>query len=172
MEGAIAKPDRRFEIPGVAEIVTGNGGLPKVRVTTPEVVGEIYLHGAHVTSWKPAGREEVLFLSSQSRYEDGRAIRGGVPICFPWFGGKADDPQAPAHGFVRTKAWQLESIAQAGGGVTVSMFTESDEGTKKWWPAEFRLTHRVTFGSQLSLDLVATNTGAMPLRLEEALHAY
>jgi glucose-6-phosphate 1-epimerase len=54
----------------------------------------------------------------------------------------------------------------------VSMFTESDEGTKKWWPAEFRLTHRVTFGSQLSLELVATNTGTMPLRLEEALHAY
>ena len=114
----------------------------------------------------------MLFLSSQSRFEDGRAIRGGVPVCFPWFGGKADDPQAPAHGFVRTKAWQLESIAQAGGGVTVSMFTESDEGTKKWWPAEFRLTHRVTFGSELSLELAATNTGTTPLRLEEALHAY
>jgi glucose-6-phosphate 1-epimerase len=171
-EGASAKSDRRFEIPGIAEIVKGSGGLPKVRITTPEVVGEIYLHGAHVTSWKPAGRDEVLFLSSQSRFEDGRAIRGGVPICFPWFGGKADDPQAPAHGFVRTKAWQLESIAQAPGGVTVSMLTENDEGTKKWWPAEFRLTHRVTFGSQLTLELVVTNTGTTPLRLEEALHAY
>ena len=171
-EGAIAKSDRRFEIPGVAEIVKGSSGLPKVRITTPEVVGEIYLHGAHVTSWKPAGRDEVLFLSSQSRFEDGRAIRGGVPVCFPWFGGKADDPQAPAHGFVRTKAWQLESITQAPGGVTVSMLTESDEGTKKWWPAEFRLTHRVTFGSQLTLELAATNTGTMPLRFEEALHAY
>ncbi len=114
----------------------------------------------------------MLFLSSQSRFEDGRAIRGGVPVCFPWFGGKANDPQAPAHGFVRTKAWQLESIAQAKGTVTVSMFTESDAGTKKWWPAEFRLTHRVTFGSELSLELAATNTGTMPLRFEEALHAY
>src|SRR5271166_7033945 len=130
-EGAFATSDRRFEIPGIAEIVTGNGGLPKVRITTPEAVGEIYLHGAHVTSWMPAGREEVLFLSSQSRFEDGRAIRGGVPICFPWFGGKADDPSAPAHGFVRTTTWQLESIAQSGNAVTVSMSTKSNANTKR-----------------------------------------
>jgi hypothetical protein len=57
----------------------------------------------------------------------------------PWFGDKPDDPTAPAHGFVRTKAWQLESIVEAGDAVTVNMFTESDEDTKRWWPAEFRL---------------------------------
>ena len=172
MEGTIAESDRRFEIPGTAQVVEGNGGLPKVRITSPEAIGEMYLHGAHVTSWKPAGKEEVLFLSSRSRWKDGHAIRGGVPICFPWFGGKADDPTAPAHGFVRTRAWQLESIAQVGGAVTVSMFTESDEGTKRWWPAEFRLVHRATFGSELSLELVVTNTGGTSLRFEEALHAY
>ena len=172
MESAIAELDRRFEIPGTAQVVEGNGGLPKVRITAPEVAGEMYLHGAHVTSWKPVGGEEVLFLSSQSRWAQGHAIRGGVPVCFPWFGGKADDPTAPAHGFVRTRAWQLESIAQVGGAVTVSMFTESDEGTKRWWPAEFRLVHRATFGSELSLELVVTNTGRTSLRFEEALHAY
>jgi glucose-6-phosphate 1-epimerase len=172
MKPATAEFDRRFEIPRTAQVVEGNGGLPKVRITSPYATGEIYLHGAHVTSWKPAGQEEVLFVSSQSRWEDGDAIRGGVPICFPWFGGKADDPHAPAHGFVRTKAWQLESIAPAGDSVTVSMFTESNESTKKWWPADFRLVYRATFGSELSLELVVTNTGRTTLRLEEALHAY
>ncbi|HWY45624.1 MAG TPA: D-hexose-6-phosphate mutarotase [Candidatus Sulfotelmatobacter sp.] len=172
MEGAIAELDYRFGIPGIAQVVEGNGGLPKVRVTSPEAIGEMYLHGAHVTSWKPATTEEVLFLSSQSRWEQGHAIRGGVPICFPWFGGKADDPHAPAHGFVRTKAWQLESITQAGDGVTVSMFTESNEDTKRWWPAEFRLAHRVTFGAELRHELVVTNVGRTSLRFEEALHAY
>ena len=172
MEGAIAESNRRFEIPGTAEIVEGNGGLPKVRITSPEVVGEMYLHGAHVTSWKPAGEEEVLFLSSQSRWEHGHAIRGGVPVCFPWFGDYAEHPKAPAHGFVRTKAWHLESIAEAGGAVTVSMFTESNEDTKTWWPADFRLVHRATFGRELSLELVVTNTGRTSLRFEEALHAY
>ena len=172
MEAAFAESHRRFEIPGTVEIVPGNGGLPKVRIASPEAVGEIYLHGAHVTSWKPEGEEEVFFLSSRSRWEDGHSIRGGVPVCFPWFRGKPGDPQAPAHGFVRTKAWRIESIARVGGAVAVSMFTESDERTKKWWPAEFRLLHRVTFGRELSLELVVTNTGRTSLRFEEALHAY
>ncbi len=172
MESAIAGSDRRFEIPGVAQVVAGNGGLPKVYITSPEAAGEMYLHGAHVTSWKPAGKEEVIFLSSHSKFEAGKAIRGGVPICFPWFGGKGDDPKAPAHGFVRAKSWQLESIAQAGGAVTVSMFTESNEDTRKWWPVEFRLVHRATFASDLSLELEVTNTGKTPLRFEEALHTY
>jgi glucose-6-phosphate 1-epimerase len=172
MEGAISEMGRRFQILGAAQTVAGNGGLPKIRITTPEAEGEMYLHGAHVTSWKPTGSEEVLFLSSQSRWENGHAIRGGVPICFPWFGDKAGDPNAPAHGFVRTKAWQLESIMHSAGSVTVSMSTESGDSTNKWWPAEFRLVHRATFGSELTLELVVTNAGTTMLRFEEALHAY
>jgi|SRR5271166_6347151 len=172
MDAAYSGPHSRFELPGIAEIVHGNGGLPKVRITSTEGVGEMYVHGAQVTSWKPAGEEEVFFVSSRSRWENGQAIRGGVPVCFPWFRGKRDDGQAPAHGFVRTKEWRIESIAQAGGAVTVSMCTESDEETKKWWPAEFRLEHRATFGRELSLELVVTNTGNTSLRFEEALHGY
>lgn len=155
-----------------ASIAKGNGGLGKVCVASPNVTGEIYLHGAHVTSWKPAGKEEMLFLSSQSRWQDGHAIRGGVPICFPWFGGKADDPEAPAHGFVRTKAWQLESISQVEDGTRVSMFTEGSQDTKRWWPNDFHLAYHVTFSSELELELVVTNTGKTPFHFEEALHAY
>src|SRR5215813_14345973 len=172
MKSEVAESFSQFEIAGIAEIAEGNGGLPKVRITSPEVSGEIYFHGAHITSWKPSGAEEVLFLSSQSRWEQGRAIRGGIPICFPWFGGKSDDPTAPAHGFVRTKAWQLESISQLGRAVTVSMFTESDESTKRWWPADFRLVYRATFGPELSLELQMSNTGKTMVHFEEALHAY
>lgn len=172
MNTEIAESYRQFEIAGVAEIVEGNGGLPKVQITTPDVIGEIYLHGAHITSWRPSGAEEVFFLSSKSRFENGHAIRGGIPICFPWFGGKSDDPTVPAHGFVRTKAWSLESISQVGRAVTVSMSTESDESTKKWWPADFRLVYRATFGPELGLELVMSNTGKTSLRFEEALHAY
>jgi len=168
----ITELDRRFGIPGIVAVVEGNGGLPKVSITSAQSTGEMYLHGAHVTSWTPRGGEEVLFVSSQSRWEDGRAIRGGIPVCFPWFADKADDPRAPAHGFARTQAWQLQSIVQGGDAVTVSMFTESHESTKRWWAADFRLVHRVTFGRELSLQLVLTNTGVGPLRFEEALHSY
>jgi len=167
-----AELNRRFEIPGIARVIEGNGGLAKVVATSPFAPGEMYLQGAHVTSWKPAGAAEVLFVSAQSRWENGVAIRGGVPICFPWFGGKADDSKAPSHGFVRAKTWQLDAIEQSGGTVMVTMSTASDESTKKWWPADFHLQHRVAFGRELHMELVLTNTGATALRFEEALHTY
>jgi glucose-6-phosphate 1-epimerase len=169
---AAAELDHRFGIPKVASVGEGNGTMPRVRITSSLGEAEMYLHGAQVTSWKPAGSDEVLFLSAKSQWTDGQAIRGGIPICFPWFRSKVNDPQAPAHGFVRTKAWQLESILEEDDAVVVSMVTESDEQTQRWWPGEFRLVHRATFGSQLKLDLICTNTGTAPLRFEEALHTY
>jgi glucose-6-phosphate 1-epimerase len=172
MESVVRDSNRGFEIPGIAEVIEGNGGLPKVRITSPACVGEIYLHGAHLTSWKPAGREEVLFLSSCSRWEAGRAIRGGIPISFPWFAHWEENPDAPDHGFVRTKAWQLDSISLDKDIITVKMSTESGESTKKWWPHDFRAVLRATFGQQLDLELEVTNTGKTSLRFEEALHAY
>ena len=167
-----AELDAKFGIPGVARVIAGSGGLAKVLVTTPAASGEIFLHGAHVTSWKPAGKEDVFFVSPNSVWQDGHAIRGGVPICCPWFGDKADDPHAPAHGFVRTKEWTLEGIGAAGDVVSVEMSTESDPGSRQWYPAEFRLLYRVAFGAELVLELIMFNTGNKPLRFEEALHAY
>jgi glucose-6-phosphate 1-epimerase len=164
--------DHRFGIPGVARICEGNGGLSRIQITGSRAEGEMYLHGAQVTSWKPAGNEEVLFLSTKSRWQAGQAIRGGIPICFPWFRAKADDPKAPAHGFVRTKSWQLESIVEDKSGVCVSMSTNGDEQTRRWWPAHFRLVHRVVFGPELTLEITCTNTGKTDLHFEEALHTY
>jgi len=165
--------NRRFGIPGIAQLISGSGGLPKVAVTTPSASAEIYLHGAQVTSWQPAGAEEAIFLSEHSHWQDGRAIRGGIPICFPWFRAKAGDPLAPAHGFVRTKEWRLDSVsADEDGSVIVTCSTESDESTRRWWPHEFRLVNRVTIGRTLRLELIAKNSGSDPLSFEEALHTY
>jgi glucose-6-phosphate 1-epimerase len=164
--------NQRFAIPNLAEINAGNGGLPRVAIQTPTAAAEIYLHGAQVTSWRPAGSEEVIFLSKQSQFAAGRAIRGGIPICFPWFRNKADDPKAPSHGFVRTKAWQIDSIDGAGDTVTVTFSTASDESTRAWWPHDFHLLHRVTVGAVLEQKLVMSNTGATGLQFEEALHTY
>jgi len=168
----IAELERRMGIPGVAKVSAGNGGLARVQITTPTATGEVYLHGAHVTSWKPAGKDEVFFVSPHSLWQDGHAIRGGVPICFPWFGDKADDPHAPAHGFVRTKEWKLKKIAATDAAVSVELSTESGPDTLPWYAADFRLTYRVTYGSELTLELIMSNTGRESLRFEEALHAY
>jgi len=164
--------NQRFGIPEIAEIVAGNGGLPKVHITSPVATGDIYLHGAHVTSFRPRGGDDVLFLSSASKWEDGKAIRGGVPISFPWFADKADDPKAPAHGFVRTKSWSLDSIGHSEDVVTVTMSTLSSGSTKRWWPGDFRAIYRSSFGAELKLELEVHNTGSTTMRFEEALHAY
>jgi len=161
-----------FAIPQIVKVVAGSGGLAKLQITSPRATSEIYLHGAQVTSWQPTGSEEVIFLSEHSRWEDGRAIRGGIPICFPWFRAKADNSAAPAHGFVRTKAWQLESVALDQDSVIVTLSTESDAESRKWWPFEFRLAHRITVGFELKLELIVTNTGSSPFHFEEALHTY
>ncbi len=164
--------NRAFGISNVAAVVSGKGGLPKIRVTAPSASADIYLQGAQITSWQPAGEKEVLFLSQQSHWQDGRAIRGGIPVCFPWFRSKADDPTAPAHGFVRTKEWRLESVRAEGETVVVTCSTEDDKSTQRWWPHAFRLVHVLSIGSSLRLQLVVTNTGQTPFRFEEALHTY
>lgn len=164
--------NQRFEIPGIATIVQGQGGLPCVRVTTPRVSGEVYLHGAHVTSWKPTEEEEALFVSSKTRWQDGTAIRGGVPVCFPWFSERTEDPKSPAHGLVRTKSWQLEAITHADNNVTVALSSSADAATKKYWLGEFNVLFCVTFGEQLRLELIVANRGDLSFRFEEALHAY
>ena len=164
--------NHQFGIPGIAEILEGQGGLPKVAIKSEAAAGEMYLHGAHVTAWKPADSSDVIFMSRNSLFQDGKAIRGGVPICFPWFGPNASNAKAPAHGFARTRAWMLKSVGNNGDDVIVTMEFTSDDETKKWWPADFQLLHRATFGRELTLELILTNTGSQPLTYEAALHTY
>lgn len=164
--------NQKFAIPGIAEITEGENGLPKIHVTIPSATAEIYLHGAQVTSWVPAGSSEVLFLSKHSHFQEGKAIRGGIPICYPWFRAKADNPKAPSHGFVRTTAWQIESITQQAGNAVISLVITASDATRQLWPYDFHLTHRITVGAALKLELITRNTGAEPFRMEEALHTY
>ncbi len=93
----------------------GAGGLPKVAVAAADGARfEVYLHGAHVTSWLPAGEiADRLFLSGSSQFAPGAAIRGGVPVCFPQF---ADQGPLPMHGFARVAAWELVESGRAGNG--------------------------------------------------------
>jgi glucose-6-phosphate 1-epimerase len=162
----------RFALPGLATITAGHGGLARVSITTPQCEGELYLLGGQVTRWKPTGQQEVLWLSRHSVYKVGKAIRGGIPVCFPWFGAKADDPKAPSHGFVRTREWELESVASEADAVIATLLTRSDSSTQPLWPGDFELRLRARFGAQLTLELEVRNTGKQTLRAEEALHAY
>jgi glucose-6-phosphate 1-epimerase len=163
--------DRFGSIKGI-NIVEGNGGMRAVSIAKAEYEGEIYLHGGHVTRWKPASTDEVMFLSGLTNWSAAKAIRGGVPICFPWFGPKLDQLTAPQHGFARTREWVLEKVAETVDGIVVEVSDSSDEHTRSLWPYEFQIFHRVTFGPTLKMELEVRNTGAKSFTFEEAQHSY
>ena len=96
--------------PGVV-LDSGRGGLRRLSIGTEICMAELYLHGAHLCRWQPRSEPHpVLWMSEASRFEPGAPIRGGVPICFPWFGPKAGDPAAPIHGVARISAWNLDGV--------------------------------------------------------------
>ena len=160
-------------LPASVVLGPGEGGLDRLVVAAPGGSAEVYLHGAHVTRWQPSGETDVLWLSPSSRFTPGAAIRGGVPICFPWFGAHATDPSALAHGFARVLPWRLVAAREAGDDVVVELeLTDSAETRGSAWPHRFRIAYRVTVGSTLRLDLEVTNTGDAPVTVGEALHTY
>ena len=142
-------------------------------MTAPAAEAAIYLHGAHVTHHRPAGAAaRCSFSSARSRFAAGVAIRGGVPLIFPWFGARAGDPTAPDHGFARICEWTVESVERAGDGVAVTLGLEPSEATRALWPSEFRLTYRVLVDAALELTLEVENRSKAPFSFEEALHTY
>jgi D-hexose-6-phosphate mutarotase len=164
---------RRLEIPQIATFDVGKGNLPRLAIRTPLAEADIYLHGAHVTHFRPAGQEPVLFMSEKSLFAADKAIRGGVPLIFPWFGARTGHPESPAHGFARTTDWQVESLSEDGDGVITAVFhLGSDAQTQAVWPSEFRLRYRVAVGRTLSLTLEVETTSTQPFSFENALHTY
>jgi glucose-6-phosphate 1-epimerase len=169
----ISALNKRFGIEGAAQIVAGRGGLPVVRIDTAAARAEVSLYGAQVLSWAPSGQQEVLFLSEHSHWERGKAIRGGIPVCFPWFGDKSDDKSAPKHGYARTRDWRLDSMAALDdGSVTLVCVFENDAAGKAFFPHSFVVAYRITAGSNLRLEFTVINTDSKPMRFEEALHTY
>jgi glucose-6-phosphate 1-epimerase len=160
----------------VAELVvvdTGAGGLPRARVSGASADAELYLQGGHLTRWQPHGAAPVLFLSTRAAYASGKAIRGGVPIVFPWFGPHALDHQAPMHGFARACPWRLVTSGPgAEGAVVLELALEDDDATRRLWPSAFSLRYRVTVGHVLHLALEVVNTSPAPFTFEAALHTY
>ena len=164
---------RHLEIPQLATFEDGPGGLVRLKVTSPLANAEIYLHGAHVTHWQPAGAGPVLFMSAASVYAAGKPIRGGIPVIFPWFGPRAGHPGSPAHGFARTSVWEVESLVSPDErSVSVVLQLISNEATRALWPHDFVLRLRIDIGAQLVTALEVENTSGETFQFEDALHTY
>lgn len=160
---------RRHEIAGRVEIVSSHGGLPLIKITTPWSAAEIYLHGAHVAAFQKNGEPPLIFMSGKSFFAPGKAIRGGVPICYPWFGNRAGEP---SHGFARTAEWQLvKTSATPDGSVAVTLALPQIPGREAW--KSLRTEFTVTVGQTLAMELTSANESCSEtLELEECLHTY
>ena len=149
------------------------GGLVRAVISTPEADADIYLQGAHVAHWTPRGQKPVLFVSSKSLYAPGKAIRGGVPIIFPWFGNREGGKPGPAHGFARAMLWTVAGSRQyADGKVEITLALNPNDATGAYGFDHFALRFRVTVGATLAMELETRNQAAEPLTYEEALHSY
>jgi len=171
MQGA--KLANQFDVPKALRFEDAPGGLVRAVISTPAAEADVYLQGAHVTHWTPRGQRPVLFVSPKSLFAPGKAIRGGVPIIFPWFGARGDSKPGPAHGFARSMEWAIEGTKLHNDGkVEITLALAPNDATRGFGYADFHLRFRVTVGSKLEMELETRNEGKEPLPYEEALHTY
>ena len=166
----IDRLQRRFDQPGVRFFARDR--LVMLELANSHGRTVITTQGATVLSYIPAGGHEVLWVSDTARYDGSKAVRGGIPVCWPWFGPHPDDPALPAHGFARSETWELVAVT---GGLQESRATfrlEPNQRTASMWPEAFRLELTVILGCQLQIELQASNLGSTPWRISEALHSY
>jgi len=155
----------------VFAIAEAAGGLPKLTLVAPDGArAEVYLYGAHVVSWVPAGGQERLFLSRASAFRVGVPIRGGVPVVFPQFGTTGP---LPLHGLVRLMTWELAAAKAVGQGAVATFRLSDTSESRRQWDHAFLAELLVAIGgSNLSLTLAVTNTGTGPFDFTAAFHTY
>ncbi|MFT4691163.1 MAG: glucose-6-phosphate 1-epimerase [Limisphaerales bacterium] len=165
--------NQRFGQGNTIKFAKGRGGLMIARIRNEHAEAEVYLHGGHVTSFKPHGQKEILWLSDEAVFEAPKAIRGGVPVCWPWFSAHPENKELPAHGFARNRRWSVHSSqSRADGRTRLTLILRDDAASREIWPHSFELELRILVGTELRLELITRNTGAEPFVVGGALHTY
>ncbi len=163
----------KFGIKGEAVFTQQENNLIFLEISNRYADAVICLYGAHITSFRPHDSKEILWMSPDSHLEVGKPIRGGIPVCFPWFGPHKTDPEKPQHGFARLMYWDIAEITTKAGGETLIRLTlNSSEQTKSYWPHDFNAEITIVVGSTLELNLNVTNTSHESFEYGSALHSY
>lgn len=170
----IAALNEQFAISGQLEVISGQGGFPVLSITNQHASSQISLYGGQVLSYQPTSAEhDLLYVSPNAYYEAGKATKGGIPVCWPWFGKDPDDKGRAAHGFVRNRLWELTTArALPDGGTAVTMTLYDTPETQAIWAYSFRLRLKVVIGENLTLALQTINHDVKPFTLTQALHTY
>ena len=163
--------NRRFGQPGAIAFAMSPLGGVVARLSRGADTATVALQGAQVLGWRHRGTE-MLWLSPIARLGTGKAVRGGIPVCWPWFGPHPSDPTKPAHGFVRTRDWTAVSTHADQTGVAITMQTATRPEDHVLFPHAADASLTVTLCHGLSLSLTTRNTGVTALPLTQALHTY
>ena len=173
MKFDIEELDDKFSIEGEVGFAELEEDMAFITVSNKFADADICLYGAQVTSFRPQKTMEILWMSPESNFSEGIPIRGGIPVCFPWFGPHKTDPEKPQHGFARLMYWNvIETASLANGETKVVLQLKSDAETKKYWNHDFRADIIIIIGKTLSIDLKITNTSELPFDYTTALHTY
>ena len=168
----LAGLNERHGIDGELIFAVGHHGAEVARITNATGTAEIALQGAQVLTWAPAGQPAVVWLSPAAKFAAGKSLRGGAPVCWPWFGPHPDDPAKPGHGFARNLDWDVVSSERVNEGTRLVLRLMPGAAQHALWPFEAELELAVTAGERLLLELTTRNTGTIPLNITQALHTY
>lgn len=156
--------------------INGEGDIPRLVIQNQQASAEISLQGAHLLSWIPAGEEDVIWLSPEATFAQGKSVRGGIPICWPWFGVHETKPSYPAHGFARTVLWRVTATQALADGTTQVTFvldtTTLADNYQAMWEISTVAEYRLTIGRSLTLALTTQNRGDYAMLISQALHTY
>jgi len=162
-----------FDLPKNVTITEKTDNYPVIVVNNDFAKAEIAVLGAHVLQYQPIDQEPLLWLSKQAIFEQGRAVRGGIPLCWPWFGDHPNDSSLPAHGFARTAQFELTGIKSSDNGETlITLRHENSDAHRNLWPHPFVLDVDISVGEKLSVSMTMTNHSPETLSFTSALHSY
>jgi glucose-6-phosphate 1-epimerase len=170
----LAQLNNQYSIPDQLKFIKGNNGLIFIDVDTGYAQATISTYGGQVLTFQPVNEtEDLLFVSKLAHFEPGKAIRGGIPICWPWFGPDPTNSNGSAHGFVRTRQWNVrQTTLESDGAIKVVLALNDSDETLKIWPHSFDLSISITIRESLTLELITHNTSSIPFTLTQALHTY
>ena len=163
-----------YEIENELQFVDIEHGFTYIEINNASAHATISTYSGQVLSYRPKSqKDDLLFVSDKAYYAEGKAIKGGIPVCWPWFGADPDDLGRPAHGFVRNRQWEVAATESLADGSTrvVMELTDTDD-TREIWPHPFRLSIEITVGDTLKVALVTRNTGDAAMSISQALHTY
>ncbi len=170
----IEKLNNDYAIAGQLTFIEGTGGLPMIQISNSKAKALVSIYAGQVLSYKPNNEpEDLMFLSEKAYYQAGKAIKGGAPICWPWFGADPEGLGRPGHGFVRNRLWNVVSTEiTTEGDIKITLGLIDTPETQEIWPHSFTFTQEITIGSSLNLELITSNTGTKPFTITQAFHTY